>query len=230
MNSLQPWAHSPSSRQPVAIPLFPLSTVLTPGAKLPLRVFEPRYVALLRAVLDPRTGTREFGVIGIKTGHEVGAGAGRALYDVGCTASVDHLAASGESQFALLTSGRRRFELVEVDASAGTPYLTGRVRFLDERVGDPERAAERLVRVRGELTRYLAAFGDEPVDLPEDPLAASYRITELARLGLADRADLLAAATAQDRLALAARILRREWTLVTRLGAVPWTGPPVGPV
>lgn len=230
MNSLQPSAHSPSSRQPVALPLFPLSTVLTPGGKLPLRVFEPRYVALLRAVLDPRTGTREFGVIGIKTGHEVGVGAARALFDVGCTASVDHLAASGESQFALLTSGRRRFELVGVDQTAGTPYLTGRVRFLDERVGEPGRAAERLARVRGELTRYLSAFGDEPVDLPEDPLPASYRITDLPRLSLTDRADLLAAPTADDRLALAARILRREWTLVTRLGAVPWTGPLGGPV
>ncbi len=229
MNSLQSWAHSPSSRQPVALPLFPLSTVLTPGARLPLRVFEPRYVALLRAVLDPRTGTREFGVIGIKSGHEVGAGAARALFDLGCTASVDHLAASGESQFALLTTGRRRFELVDVDESAGTPYVTGRVRFLDERVGDAERAADRLARVGVELTRYLAVFGDDPADLPQDPLAASYRITDLARLSLTDRAELLAAPTAEDRLALAVRILRRERTLVTQLGAVPWTGPLGGP-
>lgn len=225
MNSVQPRAHSSSSGRPVALPLFPLSTVLTPGARLPLRVFEPRYVALLRAVLDPATGTREFGVVGIKAGHEVGTGAARALFDVGCTASVDHLAASGESQLALLTSGRRRFELVDVDETAGTPYLTGRVRFLDDRVGDADRAATRLARVRSELARYLAEFGDDPVDLPEEPLPASYRVTELTRLSLVDRAELLGCPTAEDRLALAARILRREWTLITQLRAVPWTGP-----
>lgn len=225
MNSLQPWAHSFSNEQPVALPLFPLNTVLSPGTRLPLRVFEPRYVALLRDVLDPHTGTREFGVIGIRLGHEVGKGAARALFGVGCTASVDHLAASGESQFALLTTGRRRFELLSVDDAAGTPYLTGLVRFLDEALGDADGALDRLVRARGELTRYLAALGEDPAELPQDPVAASYRIAELGRLGLADRVDLLAAGTAEDRLALAARILRREWTLVTELAAVPWTGP-----
>lgn len=225
MNSVQPRAHSSSSGRPFALPLFPLSTVLTPGARLPLRVFEPRYVALLRAVLDPHTGSREFGVIGIKLGHEVGSGAARALFDVGCTASVDHLVASGESQFAVLSTGRRRFELVGVDESAGTPYLTGLVRFLDEPAGDAGLAAVQLERVRGELARYLSALGEEPAEVPADPLAASYRVPDLARLGLADRARLLAAPSAEARLALAARMLRRESTLVSRLGAVPWTGP-----
>ena len=32
--------------------MFPLGSVLFPGMPLPLRVFEPRYLALLSAVLD----------------------------------------------------------------------------------------------------------------------------------------------------------------------------------
>src|SRR5262249_36038830 len=35
-----------------ALPLFPLPTVLFPGALLPLHIFEPRYRAMVREVLD----------------------------------------------------------------------------------------------------------------------------------------------------------------------------------
>ncbi|MFO0754861.1 MAG: LON peptidase substrate-binding domain-containing protein [Byssovorax sp.] len=35
-----------------ALPLFPLPTVLFPGAMLPLHIFEPRYRAMIRDVLD----------------------------------------------------------------------------------------------------------------------------------------------------------------------------------
>ena len=35
-----------------ALPLFPLSTVLFPGALLPLHIFEPRYRTMIRDVLD----------------------------------------------------------------------------------------------------------------------------------------------------------------------------------
>jgi uncharacterized protein len=228
VNSPELWEHSTPDPVAVELPLFPLGTLLAPGGRLPLRVFEPRYVRLLRTVLDPATGTREFGVVGIRQGHEVGPATSAtpvSLFAVGCTAHIDHLAANGESEFALLTTGRRRFELAGFHEAAGTPYLTGLVRYLNEPLGDPERALERRAKARIELTRYLEVLGGPDIDLPEDPVAASYRIAELNRLSLADRAELLAAATAEHRLALAARVLRREWTLFTRLRAVPWAGP-----
>ena len=51
--------------------MFPLGTVLFPGAVLPLHVFEPRYRALVR---DCLAGDREFGVVLIERGSEVGGG------------------------------------------------------------------------------------------------------------------------------------------------------------
>ena len=36
-----------------SLPLFPLGTVLLPGARLPLQLFEPRYLERLGAVADP---------------------------------------------------------------------------------------------------------------------------------------------------------------------------------
>ena len=56
---------------PRPMPMFPLGTVLFPYAVLPLRVFEPRYRVMTRRCLD---GDREFGVVLIERGSEVGGG------------------------------------------------------------------------------------------------------------------------------------------------------------
>ena len=53
-----------------SLPLFPLGTVLFPGADLSLRIFEPRYLDLVRACCRDDSG---FGVCAILAGHEVGA-------------------------------------------------------------------------------------------------------------------------------------------------------------
>nr|WP_238148157.1 LON peptidase substrate-binding domain-containing protein [Janibacter hoylei] len=49
--------------------MFPLGTVLLPGQPLPLQVFEPRYLTMLRDVAD---GDGRFGVVLIDRGFEVG--------------------------------------------------------------------------------------------------------------------------------------------------------------
>jgi Lon protease-like protein len=41
-------------REPAALPLFPLKTVLFPGGVLPLKVFEQRYIAMTKACLKGR--------------------------------------------------------------------------------------------------------------------------------------------------------------------------------
>ena len=53
----------------IEVPLFPLSTVLYPGGQLQLRIFEPRYLDLVRECT--RTGSA-FGVCLILEGREVG--------------------------------------------------------------------------------------------------------------------------------------------------------------
>jgi Lon protease-like protein len=55
-----------------ALPLFPLNSVLFPGLVLPLNVFEQRYRALIRDLLDiPEDAPRRFGVVAIRDGREV---------------------------------------------------------------------------------------------------------------------------------------------------------------
>jgi len=51
------------------LPLFPLSTVLFPGMRLPLHIFEERY-RLLIAQLREQPEPRQFGVVAIRKGRE----------------------------------------------------------------------------------------------------------------------------------------------------------------
>ncbi len=50
------------------IPLFPLPLVLFPGGKLPLQIFEPRYLDMVKRCMRDDTG---FGVVLIEEGHQV---------------------------------------------------------------------------------------------------------------------------------------------------------------
>ena len=58
--------------EPAWLPLFPLDTVLFPGGVLPLKVFEARYIDMVR---DCMKRDAPFGVVRIKSGKEVGAAA-----------------------------------------------------------------------------------------------------------------------------------------------------------
>ena len=65
---------------PPTLPLFPLHTVLVPGASLGLRVFEPRYLDLVREC--GRSGGT-FGICLITEGEESGAPAAPAAWEIG---------------------------------------------------------------------------------------------------------------------------------------------------
>ena len=51
------------------VPLFPLNTVLFPGGPLPLRIFEPRYLAMVSNCVQ---SDAPFGVLLIRDGNETG--------------------------------------------------------------------------------------------------------------------------------------------------------------
>ena len=129
------------------LPLFPLSTVLFPGMRLPLHIFEERY-RLLAADLQAQPEPRRFGVIAIRKGREVGADGVTALHEVGCVAEVRQIAPHPDGRFDLATVGTERFRLLRVDDSL--PYFQGEVELLPEEelpgdaaAGDPATEPER---------------------------------------------------------------------------------------
>ena len=66
-------------------PLFPLNTVLFPGGPLPLRIFETRYVDMVRYCMRERS---PFGVVLISSGIEVGATGAAQICTIGTTARI----------------------------------------------------------------------------------------------------------------------------------------------
>jgi hypothetical protein len=176
--------------------LFPLGTVLFPGLVLPLHIFEERYRALVRSLLDrPDAEERAFGVIAIRRGWEVEQGSTTvALYDVGCTAEIREATEHPDGTFDIVTVGRRRYSISAV-LPVDTPYLQAQVTYLAEEPG-PDGDADLLgPRVIAAFRDYLRAVRLEAADeqLPEDPQVLSHLVAATASLSLADRQALLAA-------------------------------------
>ena len=83
--------------------------------------------------MNPRRAVRQFGVISIRAGGEAGQ-ARPEVYEVGCTAELREVTPYSDGRFDIVTVGETRFRLVGIDEEAGTPYLTGLVEFLPERI------------------------------------------------------------------------------------------------
>jgi Lon protease-like protein len=202
------------------LPLFPLGTVLVPGATLPLQLFEPRYIELLDDLVNA-LDVPEYGVVAIRQGHEVGTDAVRDLHEVGCVARVLQAAPIGDGRYLVLSAGVRRIRLDALVAGAGTAYLTGEVTLLEEHLGDPEAVAELADRLRTALHDYATTLGAEDPEWVADPAQLSYAVGAAVALDLGDRQRLLAAVDTETRLRLGLTLVRRERQLAAVLGVVP---------
>jgi uncharacterized protein len=106
---------------PESIALFPLNIVLFPEGRLPLRIFETRYIDMVRNCMR---GNLNFGVVLIRDGSEVGPAD---TFDVGTTAKIVDfhqltdgflgLSCVGEQRFRILRRSRQTdgLNLAEVD-------------------------------------------------------------------------------------------------------------------
>lgn len=212
---------------PELLPLFPLGMVLFPGMVQPLHVFEPRYRTLIRRLTtQPADTARELGIVAIRQGWEVGSQGARALYDHGCVAALRKVEAHDDGAFDLVLVGTDRFRLARVD-SASEPYLVGRVDRLADDAGDPAYAEILAGSVRRLYADYLAALAHVQElrltvpELPADPRALSHLVAATAPLDLGDRHGLLAAPDAVARLRGELRLIKRELTMLRRVGVVP---------
>jgi Lon protease-like protein len=197
------------------LPLFPLSTVLFPGMRLPLHIFEERY-RLLVAHLRTQPEPQRFGVIAIRTGREVGADGITALYEVGCVATVRQITPHADGRFDLATVGTERFRLLRVDDSL--PYFQGEIEPLKDEGASSTGEAEAFAvkRVQAGFRAYLNALADRGggvisvADLPDEPVFLSYVVGAAMIIDLPERQSLLAAPSALDRLRLERSLLVRE--------------------
>lgn len=128
------------------VPLFPLHTVLFPGGRLPLRIFEQRYMEMAKICLKDNS---PFGVCLIHQGKEVGEPA--VPVGVGCLARIAEwdmpqlgvlqVTARGESRFRILDQRvqadglvRASIELLPEGEDVPLPEAAARYAKLLERV------------------------------------------------------------------------------------------------
>jgi Lon protease-like protein len=196
--------------------LFPLNTVLFPGAVLNLHVFEERYRAMIAECLD---AGEAFGVVLIRDGREAGD-PDVTPHDIGTTAEIAEVTPLPAGRYYISTTGRRRFRIARIVSRE--PFLRADVEFLDEAVeGEREasstqepRADDLTLRVRGEFDEYvklLVAFSGRSgtIEVPSDPIDASYVVGDALQVADALKQRLLELRSAEARLAAELGFLRR---------------------
>ncbi|MCV7198279.1 LON peptidase substrate-binding domain-containing protein [Mycobacterium angelicum] len=192
--------------EPVDWAMFPLETTLLPNQELPLRIFEPRYGALVRHCID--TG-EPFGVVLISRGREVGGGDSRC--DVGTLARITEYIDEGVGRYQLQCRTGERIRVQEW--LPDDPYPRATVQIWPDEPGDPVtdgQLRDLEDQVMALFERVAAARGavlpgrDVLLGSREDADSAGNRLYALASrvpIGVADRYGVLAAPSAADRLA-----------------------------
>lgn len=189
----------------VELPIFPLNTVLFPGGPLPLRIFEPRYLDMVRRCLRERSG---FGVVLIRAGGEVGSVADTA--GVGTSARIVDFDTLEGGLLGLTCRGEKRFRLLRRWQARGGLNL-GEIEWLpqaaDVPVPESLRPLSQIVEaVLPQLGEIYEAIGKKP----QDAEWVGARLAELLPLSLEDKQVLLEMDDPVARLERIAPLVRRE--------------------
>jgi Lon protease-like protein len=215
------------NRVVATIPLFPLGTVLMPGASLPLHVFEPRYRQLTVDLMTGAVPNKEFGVVAVREGFNPDVDGIEALAPVGCTAALLDARRLPDGRYDIVTRGARRFRLLEMDEGSHS-YLCGSVKFLPdaEKADDGDDLTRMLsASARAAHRRYCAtAWKSDDWSEPAHEVGAAELAHVLAAdclLPMSDRQQLLEETHPVQRLRMVRMLIARETGLLTRLRAVP---------
>jgi uncharacterized protein len=197
--------------------MFPLEVAMLPGEELPLRIFEPRYSALVQDCLAQADALRAsgssdaapvFGVVLISAGREVGGGETRS--DVGVLAHITECADFGDGRYRLRCVMTERIRVLEWHPD--DPYPKAAVEMWPDQPGaavDVEAIRDVEDRMVALFERIVAARGAEVngrdivagADASGDAAMWLYALASRLPMGQADRYAVLSAPTVAARLA-----------------------------
>lgn len=185
--------------------MFPLQVAMLPGEELPLRIFEPRYTALVSDCLA--TEDPSFGVVLIEAGREVGGGDSRS--DVGTLAHIAECADFGDGRYRLRCVMGERIRVLEWQPD--DPYPRAAVEPWPDEPGDSvdvhairdveDRMValfERIATVRGAQVNPRDIV--EGADSSGDAAMWLYALASRIPMGPADKYAVLAAPSVSARL------------------------------
>ena len=98
---------------PISIPIFPLpKAVLLPRSRLPLHIFEPRYLAMIEDCL--KTPSRLIGMV-------QPTGADNRLHTIGCAGRLTQFSETEDGRYMITLTGVSRYR-IESEIDGFTPY------------------------------------------------------------------------------------------------------------
>ena len=192
---------------PSVIPVFPLAgAILLPGTSLPLNIFEPRY---LRMVRDAIEGHNLIGMIQPKgNSHETVPD----LYGTGCVGSISDVQETDDGRILIRLKGLSRFDVTE-ELGVTTPYRQVRTNWepykADPWGGTGSKGVDRdllLSALKGYLdTKGLDADFDAIASAPDDILVNT--LSMIVPLAVQEKQALLESATVPERSLLLQNLL-----------------------
>lgn len=188
---------------PQVLPIFPLEGVLLlPGGRLPLNIFEPRYLAMFD---DAMASNRLIGMI--QPCEETRGEAAPKIYETGCVGRVTSFNETDDGRYLVTLSGLIRFDVArELPGGSYRLVEPDYTRFADdmnEDKGEIDRA--RLTQVLNAYFEANSIEGDwEAIEQTSDerlvtslamicPLGASEKQALLESMTLSERAEALTA-------------------------------------
>ena len=174
------------NRQDMEIPVFPLKAVLFPGGLLPLRVFEQRYMEMVKTCLKEEM---PFGVCLIKDGEEVGPAA--LPHEVGCLARIVDWDMQQPGILNLKVLGGQRFSIggQRVEANG---LIVAQVTFQSPE--EPQSIPADLTTCATVLKGIIEKVGVENFQQPfhyDDAAWVGYRLAEVLPLKLPAKQAML---------------------------------------
>lgn len=194
-----------AGRRRETVPIFPLQTVLFPGALLPLRIFEVRYMDMAKECLKEGS---PFGVCLIREGQEVGAPA--VPEAVGCLARIGECDMEELGILKVTAEGLERFRIVSSEVSRAG-LIVGEV----ERHGPEAQAVDAagLAESAEFLRKVIAGIGEQRFASPlrfDDASWVGFRLAEILPLRNDVKQKLLELTDPALRLAILHRFLRQQ--------------------
>jgi Lon protease-like protein len=198
--------------QALDIPLFPLRTVLFPGGTLPLRIFEPRYVDMIRWCMREGKG---FGVVLLREGSDVldakdpdNKAKGAHIYDVGTQAHIIDFDQADIGLLGIVAQGGEKFSVIETDV-ARDGLMRAEVRLLSEPALPLSERYDPLVSVLRDLLAHpLIQELNPQVDFHEDR-SVSHRVADLLPIAPEAKQWLLEMPTPEARLVELQEIIKQ---------------------
>ncbi len=187
------------------VPIFPLQTVLFPGSRLPLRIFEARYMDMARGCL--KTGD-PFGVCLIREGREVGEPA--VPEGVGCLARIGDCDMEELGILKVRAEGLERFRIRDTRIEK-QGLIVGDIERLEPEAAAP--AAPGLADCAQFLRKVFTAIGEDRFTGEAaygDATWVGFRLCEILPLRNDVRQRLLEVTDATLRLAVLHQFLQKQ--------------------